>query len=1083
MTRMQRILWVLILFCFFSPYLNPVESSAQELPLSAVYSLLLSGEASGTSGSYSLGGIVSGLTGTLEINENGANNLIITADGSFTFPSPVEENTSYTISVVSAPAGYGCTITNGTGIMPGNDVNNISIVCAPAPMYTLGGTVSGLTGSLEITQNGADNLTITTDGPFTFPTSVTYNHPYLVEVVSTPAGYDCVISNAGGVMPNNDVSDVLITCAVDTTPPNKPLLIGGGQTNDPLYTWTWTSGGGGNGTYRYSLPCVWPYQLNDTNSITTTDTQATPASPLPDGGYIMCVQERDDAGNWSANASKALSLNTVSPTVTVTIPEDTAAQQSVKKNLVITFSKNMAYIPLNDGVEYITLVSSNGVQIPLQIYYPPSGGSPPDAYEFHHTAPLEENETYTVTVTQNVKDSYGNTLEQPYVFHFTTRDPTAYYPAAPNWNDYVKNDGPDIFNATGTPCDGTETGGYGACIHSGELRAFTIPGQNSCVGLTAEDNNGFLNWTCLDNTGEVCFVSTGLKKDVRLVDLVGLQKWPESSLIVSDGSGVVYTTDPEQWWSNPIRSFVGVQHDFYLNEEGTIYVHTGGTTYQRDIFILANKIALVGFPGFPIYSRDNNGPFVLGGGNFLWIEGEFNGIGDTEVMSFEQLKFSVLRYISVMGAGTQTNGWGLRLGNGSNNNKIEHVISKLNTYGIRIENSRDNSLEDCFLTMNGNAGLWVYSSRGNHLNNIISSNNLIGLRLQASDGNVITGFTAAHNSSFGLSLTDGSDDNVISNSTSAKNQRFGLNVEGSSNNNIFNNLALVGNAVHGASISASISNTFQNMAMTNSGPVSNLFASSPDTVTYGLFMDSSGGYFTGRLIFGTNGDGSENDCVVSGSTGITDTCGVADGSDFTVTTSSPALGSFVGKAASDSANDEDSNGGASFPSTVVAANAFDWTSFERPLRTWGAEVYATDEYNNTALIDVGKMGCSSNNFVLTNAYCAYWHEYWHDNGHIWDWNIRVGDTLIRNSLSIPANGDAANTVTHTWSDNSTATFLRNAVEKKGNGNGLCESGETCLYTPNIGSYQGHGGLQSAGSFTNGDTLSGISLEEFSTNGY
>jgi len=65
-------------------------------------------------------------------------------------------------------------------------------------------------------------------------------------------------------------------------------------------------------------------------------------------------------------------------------------------------------------------------------------------------------------------------------------------------------------------------------------------------------------------------------------------------------------------------------------------------------------------------------------------------------------------------------------------------------------------------------------------------------------------------------------------------------------------------------------------------------------------------------------------------------------------------------------------------------------------------------------------------------------------------------------------------------------FLRNAVEiigdKFGNENGLCESNETCLYTPNIGSYQGHGNLISAGDFTNGDTLIGITLKKFSENG-
>jgi hypothetical protein len=66
-----------------------------------------------------------------------------------------------------------------------------------------------------------------------------------------------------------------------------------------------------------------------------------------------------------------------------------------------------------------------------------------------------------------------------------------------------------------------------------------------------------------------------------------------------------------------------------------------------------------------------------------------------------------------------------------------------------------------------------------------------------------------------------------------------------------------------------------------------------------------------------------------------------------------------------------------------------------------------------------------------------------------------------------------------------ATFLRHAVEMPGfttgNGNLLCESGETCLFTPNIGGYQGHGPLISAGVFEVG-TLTGIQLLRFTSNG-
>ncbi|HNI90375.1 MAG TPA: hypothetical protein PKX55_19635, partial [Leptospiraceae bacterium] len=45
------------------------------------------------------------------------------------------------------------------------------------------------------------------------------------------------------------------------------------------------------------------------------------------------------------------------------------------------------------------------------------------------------------------------------------------------------------------------------------------------------------------------------------------------------------------------------------------------------------------------------------------------------------------------------------------------------------------------------------------------------------------------------------------------------------------------------------------------------------------------------------------------------------------------------------------------------------------------------------------------------------------------------------------------------------TILRNSIEIlgdwKGDDDGLCESNEDCIYSPNIGVYQGHGSLLSA----------------------
>jgi hypothetical protein len=67
----------------------------------------------------------------------------------------------------------------------------------------------------------------------------------------------------------------------------------------------------------------------------------------------------------------------------------------------------------------------------------------------------------------------------------------------------------------------------------------------------------------------------------------------------------------------------------------------------------------------------------------------------------------------------------------------------------------------------------------------------------------------------------------------------------------------------------------------------------------------------------------------------------------------------------------------------------------------------------------------------------------------------------------------------------TATFLRDAIEITDDGIGnddlLCMSGERCLFSPNIGSYQGHGALVSAGAFTPG-AITDVTLLRYETNG-
>lgn len=83
--------------------------------------------------------------------------------------------------------------------------------------YTIGGSVTGLAGDgLILRNNGADDLYVTEDGSFTFPTPLNDGDDYAVTVWVNPSdpAQSCTVQNGDGTVDGNHVNDVLVTCAV-----------------------------------------------------------------------------------------------------------------------------------------------------------------------------------------------------------------------------------------------------------------------------------------------------------------------------------------------------------------------------------------------------------------------------------------------------------------------------------------------------------------------------------------------------------------------------------------------------------------------------------------------------------------------------------------------------------------------------------------------------------------------------------------------------------------------------------------------------------------------------------------------------
>jgi hypothetical protein len=115
-------------------------------------------DTSGTGGgggatTYTVGGSVSGLTGTVVVQNNGGDNLSRSANGNFTFSTALADGAAYNVTVLTHPAGQTCTVGNGGGTVSGADVTGVTVTCSTGggSGYQMGGAIQGIPLSLSAT--------------------------------------------------------------------------------------------------------------------------------------------------------------------------------------------------------------------------------------------------------------------------------------------------------------------------------------------------------------------------------------------------------------------------------------------------------------------------------------------------------------------------------------------------------------------------------------------------------------------------------------------------------------------------------------------------------------------------------------------------------------------------------------------------------------------------------------------------------------------------------------------------------------------------------------------------------------------
>lgn len=713
-----------------------------------------------------------------------------------------------------------------------------------------------------------------------------------------------------------------------------------------------------------------------------------------------------------------------------------------------------------------------------------------------------------------------------------------------NWNDYTR-EGTDAY------CGDFE------CLHGGERRVVEATGKSSCEGLTAADALGAFNWTCDDTTGTARLISTGLKENKNLSDLINFAAsgWKANSVKVYVNGAAWGATPSSKWWTNPVTvNNIGGR----LATEGKIYIvteDTSGTAYT----IEAEKIGLVVQPGKKIIGPGTGAAVVdaeSGGtvsARFVWIEGEVDATGDAYGIkvhgnSLHQVlrnvkadnsngsgisifsNYSVLNHVSA----SNNNGTGIDIFQ-SHYVDLYRVTANNNGGGVSVSGSTEVDLNWVEASINNGTGVTIFNSYYNiKLSRITASNNsvagvsvvnpplsqrypiifsrikvsnnlLSGLRLFSTSYATLSDITASGNER-GIEILD-SENNTLGRVIASNNQTDGVYLDGGSIYNVFLGVTASNNGFSGVTLDGSENNRFIGLTVSNNsfsglevvyGSSSNMFdgvvasnnmfgirqwtgggatlyngvvASNNESGIALLF--SSDNRFTGDLKVGDNNlydcrvDGGTNPglvnttCTTSGDylSGGTGGFGIGNTSDATLYNGITLASSFVGKVtADDTANASDASGAADYP---VDPAIFDWLNFENPFRGWG--------------IDGSDFPNADNRGDWTA-----------NNGRIWDWSLKASDTAVLNTRALAVDGD--DYVWHRWYPFIyDVTFLRNAVELPDDGIGnddlFCESNETCLYTPNMGSYQGHGSLVSAGYIGTGGQLENITLMKYETNGY
>lgn len=572
----------------------------------------------------------------------------------------------------------------------------------------------------------------------------------------------------------------------------------------------------------------------------------------------------------------------------------------------------------------------------------------------------------------------------------------------------------------------------GELIHFGALRKLVLPATyTSCDGLTVTDQLGVFDWRCDAAGGVVTVSSTNIKTGKGLRDLIDftLINWKKNRIKINGSN--VSNSNEARWWNNPVLKLVSGTYN-NLNRQYGVYISSTGDAGNLSINFASNNISLV--------TQNTLSGKITGEGSMIVVQGIQHWIEGSFLAKMENIiKFQSAGYVrlhnTIIDGQNKNNQVGILVDDGSFGSKSTHILmDNVTVYdnaadGIRILGNNPDAhivLNDIVSVNNGMNGLTV-NAINITLNNIYTAGNTgNGLELTGADNRVHMA-SSFGNSGNGIHA-NGLNSSFIAQVVSSANTGYGLLMEDKNEtvrlrqtrNNFLNSLTLTDNGI------SAISDTSTGTDTTGADIVNgnHIDAFNADSITDHGSLSS--------LFLGGFGDPNSSPTILYRG-------GAVNSFSSWNKDIAPAFNAGNGACVDGSA---DSAACQMIDWSLVTGSAFAGANAAAPDGTIAEHWVLFSPLTATEIENLPAETMEVTDSTGTN------------NG------ICEIDDLCQKPLN----------------------YLAGAIEISGdnigNDNILCEDGETCLYTPHNGSYQGHGTMSEVpGSWT---ASKGITVLEYMT---